>query len=99
MQVALKKRFGKTKDQEAAGPKTTKERLAGGEMLVAGLRSADLNDHFRRFIGDGGALHRVAFVGFRESANGVAQTRILDPMAIPSSKHFKDPTKYAGEWF
>jgi hypothetical protein len=99
MQAALTKRFGKTKSQIASGPKTVKERLAGGEMLVAGIRTTDLSDHFRRFIGNSGALHRAAFVGFRESANGVAQTRILDPMAIPSSKHFKDPTKYAGEWF
>jgi len=99
MQAALAKRFGKTKTQEAAGPKTVKQRLAGGEMLVAGIRTSDLSDHYRRFIGNSGALHRAAFVGFREAPNGVAQTRILDPMAIPSSKHFKDPTKYAGEWF
>jgi hypothetical protein len=98
MQAALAKRYGKTKATAAAGPKTVKQRLAGGEMLVAGVRSGDLSDHFRRFIGNGGALHRSAFVGFRV-AGGIEQTRILDPMAIPSSKHFKDPTKYAGEWF
>jgi hypothetical protein len=98
MQAALKARFGKTKDQAALGPKTVKQRLAGGEMLVAGVRSAGLNDHFRRFIGNSGALHRVAFVGFRV-VDGVEQTRILDPMAIPSKSGFPDPTAYAGEWF
>jgi len=98
MQKALTKRYGKPKDQEKSGPKRIQERLAAGEMLVAGIRSTDLSDHFRRYIGNSGALHRAGFIGLR-IVNGKAQTRMLDPMAVPSSMHYPNPRSYAGEWF
>jgi hypothetical protein len=98
MQKALTVRYQKTVKQEAVGPKTIRERLGSGQMVVAGIRSVDLSDHFRRFVGNTGALHRAAFVGLR-TVNGQAQTRILDPMAVPSPKNYPKPEKWAGEWF
>jgi hypothetical protein len=97
MLTALRARYGETKGSTALGMTDIMDRLRRGQMLVAGLRSADMSDHFRRWCGNTGALHRAAFVGFR-LANGEPQTRILDPMAIPSKAHYPDPRTYAGEW-
>ena len=99
MQKALKNRVKKTVKQEALRPNEIAKRLQQGQMLIAGIRAKDLTPHYRRFLGNAHALHRAAFVGFR-MRNGKAQTRILDPMAIPSKKEFKGhPRRYAGEWF
>jgi hypothetical protein len=101
MQAALTKRYKHSKGQEKRGQEGIRAGLKNGEMLIGGLDSDDLSDHFRRFIGDSGALHRAAFVGYRKSGK-IEQTRILDPMAVPSKTHFPTPEdrkKYAGEWF
>jgi hypothetical protein len=98
MRTALQVKYNQAKAPEASGPQRVAERLAAGEMLVAGLRSKDLSAHFRRFIGNGHSLHRAAFVGFR-TIGGKPQTRILDPMAVPSKKRYDPASTYAGEWF
>jgi hypothetical protein len=98
MLKALKKVYGKDKDQETLGMRDVERRLREDKMVVAGLFSTKLNDHFRRFIGNSGANHRAAFVGIRV-AGGVTQTRILDPMAVPSSTNYPNPRAWAGEWF
>jgi hypothetical protein len=97
MQAALKNHLNRTVEQEALRPNDIAKRLQAGKMVLAGIRAEDLTPHFRRFLGNPKALHRAAFVGFRMHG-GHAQTRILDPMAIPSKK-LANPRRYAGEWF
>ena len=95
---ALKNVYGRDKEQETLGMRGVEKRLGEDQMVVAGLFSTKLTDHFRRFIGNSGALHRAAFVGIRVSG-GITQTRMLDPMAVPSSRNYPNPRAWAGEWF
>ena len=95
---ALQKNYGEHKEPETVLMADTMTRLRDGRMVVAGLTAGKLSDHFVRFIRNRDALHRAAFVGFRLN-NGAAETRIIDPMAVPARNHYPDPRTYAGEWF